>query len=308
MKRFLLIFSAVLLMLSMMAIPAMTADSWKAVYTPDKTVVMQGDTVVITGGFPGVGGITGYQVSASYDDSLISLQGNPTECAKNGDTDKAVIFAVDTKNPAKIIAAFADAVKLDDSCFTYTFKVAEQITGTTEIPITFKTQAEFGLKPVEQRTVTVTLKLAGANISGTITSSDSTPASTADDTITVTLANAANTYSTTVISAGNNKTVGYNIQGVVAGTYTMTVSKAGHVTEQYTVVVNGENVTQNATIYLLGDANHDGKADSSDAVAILRKLAGYEVPNFHKDTADFNGDGKADSSDAVAILRKLAGY
>ena len=57
-----------------------------------------------------------------------------------------------------------------------------------------------------------------------------------------------------------------------------------------------------------GDANRDGKVDSSDAVAILRKLAGYEVPNFYEDTADFDGDGKADSSDAVAILRKLAGY
>ena len=57
-----------------------------------------------------------------------------------------------------------------------------------------------------------------------------------------------------------------------------------------------------------GDANHDGKVDSSDAVMILRNLAGYEVPGFYEDTADFNGDGKADSSDAVAILRKLAGY
>lgn len=60
--------------------------------------------------------------------------------------------------------------------------------------------------------------------------------------------------------------------------------------------------------FLLGDANHDGKTDSSDAVAILRHLAGYEVPGFFEDTADFNGDGYADSSDAVAILRKLAGY
>ena len=60
--------------------------------------------------------------------------------------------------------------------------------------------------------------------------------------------------------------------------------------------------------YEPGDANHDGKADSTDAVAILRKLAGYEVAPFYADTADFNGDGKADSTDAVAILRKLAGY
>jgi len=62
------------------------------------------------------------------------------------------------------------------------------------------------------------------------------------------------------------------------------------------------------TAFVPGDANHDGKADSDDAVAILRNLAGYEVANFYEDTADFNGDGIADSSDAVAILRKLAGY
>ena len=66
--------------------------------------------------------------------------------------------------------------------------------------------------------------------------------------------------------------------------------------------------TEAAADVLKGDANHDGKADSSDAVAILRNLAGYEVSNFDEDAADFNGDGKADSSDAVAILRKLAGY
>ena len=308
MKRFLFIFSVVLLTLSIMAIPAMTADSWKAAYTPDKTVVIQGDTVVITGGFLNASGITGYQVTASYDNSLISLQGVPTECAKNGDADKAFIFAVAKENPASIVAAFAEPVTPDDSCFAYTFKVAEQITGITEIPITFKTQVEFGLKPMEQRTVTVTLKLAGANVNGTITSSDSNLASAADDTITVTLENADNVYTTTIISAGNNKTVGYSIRGVASGTYTMTVSKAGHVTEQYTVVIGSDDVTQNAEIYLLGDANHDGNADSSDAVAILRNLAGYDVANFYEKTADFNGDGNADSSDAVAILRKLAGY
>ena len=147
-----------------------------------------------------------------------------------------------------------------------------------------------------------------ANVTGTVTSMDSDPASEEDDMITITLTNDDNVYSTTVVSTNENGTADYKIECVAAGTYTMTVSKAGHVTEQYTVVVNGENVTQNVAIYLLGDANHDGKADSSDAVAILRNLAGYDVANFHEQTADFNGDGKADSSDAVAILRKLAGY
>jgi len=59
--------------------------------------------------------------------------------------------------------------------------------------------------------------------------------------------------------------------------------------------------------YEPGDANHDGVVDSTDAVLILRNLAGYEVEDFYEETADINCDGKADSSDAVAILRKLAG-
>ncbi|MBQ7299887.1 MAG: leucine-rich repeat protein [Clostridia bacterium] len=147
-----------------------------------------------------------------------------------------------------------------------------------------------------------------ASVTGTITSWDSNPTTDTDDTITVTLANASNTYSTTVISEGVNQTADYSFDDVASGIYTMTVSKAGHVTGTYTVVIGGDDVTLNASIYLLGDTNHDGKADSSDAVSILRKLAGYDVPNFYNDTADFNGDGKADSSDAVAILRKLAGY
>ena len=60
--------------------------------------------------------------------------------------------------------------------------------------------------------------------------------------------------------------------------------------------------------FMLGDVNHDKKVDSSDAVLILRYLAGYEDEKFHKEIADFNRDGKVDSSDAVAILRFLAGY
>jgi len=37
-------------------------------------------------------------------------------------------------------------------------------------------------------------------------------------------------------------------------------------------------------------------------------LAGYTVEGFNEEAADFDGNGVADSSDAVMILRKLAGY
>lgn len=56
-----------------------------------------------------------------------------------------------------------------------------------------------------------------------------------------------------------------------------------------------------------GDVNGDGKADSDDAVLILRHLAGYEVTG-NIAAGDVNGDGRADSDDAVLILRRLAGY
>ena len=60
--------------------------------------------------------------------------------------------------------------------------------------------------------------------------------------------------------------------------------------------------------YLLGDVNHDGNVDSSDAVAILRHLAGYELAAYYEEDGDITRDGQVDSSDSVAILRYLAGY
>lgn len=57
-----------------------------------------------------------------------------------------------------------------------------------------------------------------------------------------------------------------------------------------------------------GDVDMDGYVDSSDAVTILRWLAGLPVGDADVEKyGDFDGDGVADSSDAVAILRMLAG-
>jgi len=127
------------------------------------------------------------------------------------------------------------------------------------------------------------------------------------DTVTIELLDGEKVVASVVV-ASDAGTANYSIPAVPHGTYTLRMTKAGHSPYQSTVTVENDTVLPQVQLYLLGDANHDGKADSSDAVAILRNLAGYEVPDFYEDTADFNGDGKADSSDAVAILRKLAGY
>ena len=57
-----------------------------------------------------------------------------------------------------------------------------------------------------------------------------------------------------------------------------------------------------------GDVDMDGSVDTSDAVTILRWIAGLPVGDADVEKyGDFDGDGVADSSDVVAILRMLAG-
>ncbi len=58
-----------------------------------------------------------------------------------------------------------------------------------------------------------------------------------------------------------------------------------------------------------GDADGDGSITVTDAVFILRSVAGLETLDDEMRTAcDVNGDKKVDTADAVAILRYIAGY
>ena len=57
-----------------------------------------------------------------------------------------------------------------------------------------------------------------------------------------------------------------------------------------------------------GDVNGDGEVDVSDAIALLRYLAGYGDESTIPANGDFNGDGEVDVADAIALLRYLAGY
>ena len=62
------------------------------------------------------------------------------------------------------------------------------------------------------------------------------------------------------------------------------------------------------TVFKIGDVNGDGVVNISDAVALLRYLAGDESVNIIIGNSDMNGDSTVNISDAVTLLRRLAGY
>lgn len=105
---------------------------------------------------------------------------------------------------------------------------------------------------------------------------------------------------------GNNAS--YSFDNVTSGTYTMKVMKKKHVTREYIVNVEAEDVTQDVKIHLLGDVNMDGKINISDATEIQKGIARLvSLSDYQNKLADANKDGKTNVADATHIQKFIAG-
>ena len=110
--------------------------------------------------------------------------------------------------------------------------------------------------------------LTGHTVSGTVTANGD---ETVPTVIEMWLGNQPNAdYRTMVV--GNNTT--YTFYNVLSATYTMRVSKADHLSADYTVVVGDSDVTQNVATYIRGDVNMDNTIDIGDMQNIF-----YHVTN-----------------------------
>ena len=135
---------------------------------------------------------------------------------------------------------------------------------------------------------------AACSVSGTVTSFGST-----GDPVKLTLSSGSNTYETTV--SGN--AADYYIANVAAGTYTMTVSKANHVTRTYTVTVGGSSVIQDVKIHLRGDIDGNGKVNVGDTTKVYShvKKTALITDEYMLLCADVSGDGRINVGDTTKV-------
>ncbi len=137
-------------------------------------------------------------------------------------------------------------------------------------------------------------------VSGTVTSYGD-----ADETVTLQLIQKGHTeaaYEATV--TGNS--AAYTMADVTPSTYTLRVEKKGHATFTKEITVTDSNVTEDVTIYLIGDVNLDGTISAADMQRLYNHLNGT-APLTDRSTADVNNDGFISASDMQRLYNHLNG-
>ena len=144
-------------------------------------------------------------------------------------------------------------------------------------------------------------------ISGNVTSYDIGK----NDVVTIRLLNSAGTTELKKVQgkAGTSSQVAYEIKDVEEGSYILEVSKEGHVTRTYEIIVGQSNVAQDMKICPKGDVTGDGKVTTMDVTRTnmhargLNQLSGYELA-----CADVVGtDGKVTTMDVTRINAHVRG-
>lgn len=137
------------------------------------------------------------------------------------------------------------------------------------------------------------------DISGTVTSYGD-----ADEAVTVILYDAAGSK-----IDSDTTTDGTYTLSAPDGIYTLRVSKANHVTRDYTVEVSGGTVTQNVKIHPLGDVNGDGVVNGNDIQRIYAHITGSSpiTDSAMLKRANVNGDSVINGNDIQRIYAHITG-
>ena len=160
-----------------------------------------------------------------------------------------------------------------------------------------------------QRSISATYtytKVAGVSVSGTIKSYGS-----ASEAVTVTLLQGTSEVATKTLTGASGSvpySQNYSFPAVPAGDYTLKVEKKGHAPWTESITVDSAAIAKDVTVYLWGDVNRDGKANSTDALWVRQSSVGGRVLDaYQKILADLNRDGKVNSTDALWIRQISVG-
>lgn len=146
----------------------------------------------------------------------------------------------------------------------------------------------------------------GFTVSGTIKSYGS-----ASEAVTVTLTKQGETTPTFTDTLTGNSAA-YKFENVPAGTYTLKVMKKDHAPWTEEIAVGSAAIAKDVTIYLWGDVNGDGSADSTDLNVLFNITLEYisveSLTATQRVTADINKDGDVDSTDLNMLFNHVLEY
>ena len=98
----------------------------------------------------------------------------------------------------------------------------------------------------------------------------------------------------------------YAIEGVVAGDYTLRVTKANHAPMEFAITVGDGAVTQDATICPVGDVSGDGVVNIKDFQRLLRHVNKTNpLEDYDLACGDVTGDGVCNIKDFQRLLRHV---
>lgn len=105
------------------------------------------------------------------------------------------------------------------------------------------------------------------------------------------------------------KTAEYSLSGVIAGQYTLSVSKEGHVTREYQVTIGASDSTLDVKICLRGDVTGDGRINVGDVSVTYAHCKRTLLINdsYILACADYNSDGRVNVGDTSTIYATIKG-
>ena len=147
----------------------------------------------------------------------------------------------------------------------------------------------------------------GVTVSGTVKSYGS-----ASEAVTVTLLQGTSVIGSpqvlTGVSGSAPYSQTYSLPAVPAGTYTLKVEKANHITEEVVLTVDSTPVVQDISVYLLGDVNKNGSVNIADVKFLLSCIQSGGAGLDKDERGDINkSGGKPNTADVKRLLSHIEG-